>query len=136
MNRIRRRRRNAQAGFALLEILVATAIAALSLTILYGLIASSTRGARSEQAMVEASLVGQSLLAEVATGARTIPGEYWSEADADPRWRLRLTPAENAQEGSSRAFLSVDVTIWPFGADKAPIDLATEVSVHEPPSFP
>jgi len=131
MTRLRRSR--AQDGFALLEVLVATAIAAISLTVLYGMIAGSMRAARSEKAVTEAALVARSLLAEVAAGARTEPGEYWSEQAIEPRWRLRLTPAQGPERAGSPSFLAVEVAIWPLGAAAPPLEFKTEVSVHEPP---
>jgi prepilin-type N-terminal cleavage/methylation domain-containing protein len=131
MTRRRRPRAGRQSGFALLEILVATAIAAVSLTILYSMIATSMRSSQAEQATVEAAMLARSLLAEIAGGARTEAGEHWSDAGAGPRWRLRLSPAEGPQiEGGAR-FLNVELAIWHLGEDRAPLEFATEVSVHD-----
>lgn len=133
---LRRRRASAQDGFALLEILVATAIAAISLTVIYGMIATSMRVARSEQASVEASLLARSLLAEVAGGARAEPGEYWAEQGTEPRWRLRLTPANGPDARDGRRFLKVELAIWHLGEDRAPLAFETEVSMHDDPAPP
>lgn len=131
MIRVRRRRARAEGGFALLEILVATAIAAISLTIIYSMIATSMRSTRSEQAAVEAALLARSLLAEVAGGARTEAGEHWSEQGAEPRWRLRLTPAEGPDTLEGRRFLKVELAIWHLGEDRAPLEFETEVLAHD-----
>lgn len=120
-----------QSGFALLEILVATAIAAVSLTILYSMIATSMRSSQAEQATIEASMLARTLLAEVAGGARTEAGEYWSEAEAEPRWRLRLAPAEGPQIKGGPRFLAVELAIWHLGEERAPLEFTTEVSVHD-----
>jgi prepilin-type N-terminal cleavage/methylation domain-containing protein len=120
-----------ESGFALLEILVATAIAAVSLTILYSMIATAMRSSQVEQATIEASMLARSLLAEVTGGARTEAGEYWSDAGAEPRWRLRLSPAEGPQIKGGPRFLKMELAIWHLGEDRAPLEFATEVSVHD-----
>jgi prepilin-type N-terminal cleavage/methylation domain-containing protein len=130
MTRRPRQRACRQSGFALLEILVATAIAAVSLTVLYSMIATSMRSSRAEQATIEASMLARSLLAEVTGGARTEAGEYWSEAGVEPRWRLRLSPAEGPQIEGAPRFLTVELAIWHLGEDRAPLEFATEVAVH------
>jgi prepilin-type N-terminal cleavage/methylation domain-containing protein len=131
MSSIRRRRAGGQKGFVLLEILVATAIAAVSLTILYSMIATSMRATRSEQAVIEASLLARSLLAEVTGGAKSEPGEYWSEEGAVPRWRLRLTQAEEPVAPNGKRFLRLELAIWHLGEHRAPLEFATEVSVDD-----
>lgn len=130
MTRRPQRRTAKQSGFALLEILVATAIAAVSLTILYSMIATSMRSSQAERATIEASMLARTLLAEVTGGARTEAGEYWSDAGAEPRWRLRLAPAEGPQIKGAPRFLKVELAIWHLGGDRAPLEFATEVSVH------
>ena len=131
MTRRSRQRAGRQSGFALLEILVATAIAAVSLTVLYSMIATAMRSSRAEQATIEASLLARSLLAEVTGGARTKAGEYWSDAGAEPHWRLRLAPAAGPQIKGAPRFLRVELAIWHLGEDRAPLEFATEVSVHD-----
>jgi prepilin-type N-terminal cleavage/methylation domain-containing protein len=133
-----RRRQGArqQSGFALLEILVATAIAAISLTVLYSMIATAMRSSQAEQATIEASMLARTLLAEVTGGARTEAGEYWSEAGVEPRWRLRLTAAEAPQVKDGPRFLTVELAIWHLGEDRAPLEFATEVSVHDDAAQP
>lgn len=131
MTRRPRQRAGRQSGFALLEILVATAIAAVSLTILYSMIATAMRSSQAEQATIEASMLARTLLAEIAGGARTEAGEHWSEAGAEPRWRLRLSPAEGPRIKGARRFLKMELAIWHLGEDRAPLEFATEVSVHD-----
>jgi prepilin-type N-terminal cleavage/methylation domain-containing protein len=130
MTRARGRQR-AQAGFALLEVLVATAIAAISLAVIYSMFATSMQAERQEQATVEASIVARSLLAEVSGGARTEPGEYWSEDGTEPRWRLRLTPVDTPGLPRGLHFMKVDLAIWHLGQTKAPLEFATEVFTHD-----
>jgi prepilin-type N-terminal cleavage/methylation domain-containing protein len=129
-------RASRQCGFALLEILVATAIAAVSLTILYSMIATAMRSSQAEQATIEGSMLARSLLAEVTGGARTEAGEYWSDAGREPRWRLRLSPAEGPQIEGVPSFLNVELAIWHLGEDRAPLEFATEVSVHDDAAQP
>jgi prepilin-type N-terminal cleavage/methylation domain-containing protein len=56
MTRRRRPRAGRQSGFALLEIMVATAIAAVSITTLYSMIATSMRSSQAEQATTDVSM--------------------------------------------------------------------------------
>jgi prepilin-type N-terminal cleavage/methylation domain-containing protein len=135
---IRRPRQRAcrQSGFALLEILVATAIAAISLTILYSMIATSMRTSRAERATIEAAMLARTLLAEVTGGARTEAGEYWSDGGEEPRWRLRLSPAEGPQTKGAPRFLTMELAIWHLGEDRAPFEFATEVAVHDDAAQP
>jgi prepilin-type N-terminal cleavage/methylation domain-containing protein len=126
-----RQRQRAQSGFALLEVLVATAIAAISLAVIYSMFATSMRAERQEQATVEASIIARSLLAEVSGGARTEPGEYWSENGAQPRWRLRLTPVDTPDLPKGLHFTKVELAIWHLGQAHAPLEFATEVFTHD-----
>ena len=106
-------------GFALLEVLVATAIAGIALAVLFqgavaGLAATRTAG-RVEQALA----LARSRLAMADTlppGPRTVSGE----TSDGLRWQIRMTPSATMQRGSTAAPLTLYavtvVVAWGDGA--------------------
>lgn len=118
-------------GFALMEVLVATAIAAVSLAVIYGLLANASRSTASERATVDASIIARSLLAEVSAGAWPASGEFWSDPASPMRWRLRLQSSGDQPPKSTLLFLDVDLVVWHLGEDHPPLEFATEVAVPQ-----
>lgn len=97
-------RRAAQAGFSLLEVLVAFTILAMALTVLYQSVGGSTRGVVEAEQHVGASLLAQSLLARhdrlppggIRERGRETNGLEWTLEShpyahdiADARWELQ-----------------------------------------------
>ena len=85
------------AGFTLLEVLLALAIAGLSLVVLFraggdGLVAADS-GARAEEAVQRA----QSHLAALGRDVAFAPGESDGDDGGGYHWRLRLTPVATWQ---------------------------------------
>ena len=83
------------AGFTLLEVIVALAIAALALIVLFragseGLLAVNT-ASRAEDAVERA----QSHLAAIGPDVALLPGESAGDDGGGYRWRLRITPVES-----------------------------------------
>ena len=83
---------NRTAGFTLLEVVVALAIAALALVVLFrygvdALVAVDT-AARAEEAVERA----QSHLAALDNGAALVAGESEGDDGGGYRWRLRVNP--------------------------------------------
>ena len=80
------------AGFTLLEVVVALAIAALALIVLLraggeGLFAADT-ASRAEEAVERA----QSHLAAIGRQASLLPGDFQGDDGGGYRWHLRVTP--------------------------------------------
>lgn len=89
--RIERMASRAQAGFTLIEIIVAFAILALGLTLLLGTLSGATRQVRQAGDAGRAGLHAQSLLAEF--GELPQPGTRAGELeDGRYRWRLQVDP--------------------------------------------
>lgn len=87
----RRRRTGAgEAGFSLIEAVVALAVAALAVAAVYQLIATGLNGAREAEARARAVLLAQSLLAELESGPLQAAERSGSEAGL--RWRTRVAP--------------------------------------------
>ena len=131
------------AGFTLLEVLVALAIAGLALIVLFraggeGLFAVDT-ASRAEEAVERA----QSHLAAVGRDAALLQGDFHGNDGGGYRWNLSIKPVARRQvqaRSGSPAFTTtlydVDVTIsWPgHGHDRAVV-LRTERVVTAPDSL-
>ncbi len=125
----------AEGGFALFEVLVATAITGIALAVIYGLLADSLRSSAVDRSAVEASLVARSILAEVAAGGWPDPGEYWSPDDTSQRWRLRLRSSGEGQLGTAGQVLIMDLSVWSNGVERPPMEFKADVYVAATPSY-
>lgn len=84
--------RRAEAGFTLIEIIVAFTILALGLTLLLGTLSGASRQLHDAGDAGRAALVAQSLLDEQA-GLPRQPGRWAGEAEGGRyRWQLRISP--------------------------------------------
>ncbi|QDW67110.1 type II secretion system protein XpsI [Luteimonas granuli] len=82
-----------QAGFTLIEVLVAFAVLALALTFLLGTLSGATRQVRWSSDAARASLHAQSLLADAGVGEVLQPGREEGELeDGRYRWQLEVAP--------------------------------------------
>jgi len=126
-------RHRAQAGYTLIEIVVAFAILALGLTLLLGTLSGATRQVRDAGDAGRAALHAQSLLAEY--GERVQPGNLDGELDGGRyRWRLEVTewqdPALAGSLGDVAAFsarmlrLQLQVA-WAEGGPRQRIELSS-----------
>ena len=108
---------SAAAGFTLLEVLVALAIAGLALVVLFrtggdGLVAVDT-AARYDEAVQRA----QSHLAALGRDVALLEGETEGDDGGGYRWRLRIAPVASWQSGvpdAASTLFDVEVAIaWP-----------------------
>ncbi|RXR01387.1 type II secretion system protein XpsI [Pseudoxanthomonas composti] len=92
-----------QRGFTLIEVIVATALLALGLTLLLGSLTGAVRQVRGAEDAGRVALHAQSLLAQVGVGAPLEPGEQngsWDEGRY--RWQLQVRPFRDpAQRGDA-----------------------------------
>jgi general secretion pathway protein I len=118
-----------EAGFTLLEVVVAVAIASLALVVLFqagagGLFASDT-ASRAEEAVARA----QSHLAAVGRDAGLVAGEFSGDDGGGFRWRLRVRPDETRPgEGvlTGVTLYDVEVTVsWPSRGRDRSVSLRT-----------
>jgi general secretion pathway protein I len=106
--RERRRRANRagpEAGFTLVEVIVALAILSIGLSILLGLISSSLLRTAKAERMAEASSLAQSLMAEVGTDLPVKSEERDGQFPNGYRWHLKMDPYGDASERAE----------WPVG---------------------
>lgn len=86
----RRGGRAGEAGFSLIEAVVALAVAALAVAAVYQLIATGLTGAREAEARARAVLLAQSLLADLESGP--LRATERSGGEAGLRWHSRIAP--------------------------------------------
>jgi general secretion pathway protein I len=105
-NSTRRAQQDPEAGFTLVEIIVALAILSISLGLLLNVISSGMWRSSQAQNLSEANSLAQSLLARVGADLPIEPTQRVGEFASGFRWRLSIEPY-----GSS-----VDREQWPTGA--------------------
>jgi general secretion pathway protein I len=82
-----------QAGFTLIEVIIAFALLALALTLLLGSLSGAAKQIRRADDSGRATLHAQSLLAQVGAGEALLPGREQGEFDNGRyRWTLDISP--------------------------------------------
>lgn len=94
-----------EAGFTLIEVIVALAILSVGLSALLGLISNSLRQTANAGRMAEAGSLAQSLMAEVGTERPIKPEEREGQFPNGYRWHLKMHPYGDAKEREE----------WPVG---------------------
>jgi general secretion pathway protein I len=94
-----------EAGFTLVEVIVALAILSIGLSVLLGLISGSLRRTAETERMAEAGSLAQSLLAEVGTDLPIKLEERDGQFPNGYRWHLRMHSYGDAREREE----------WPVG---------------------
>jgi general secretion pathway protein I len=110
-----------EAGFTLVEVIVALAILSAGLGLLLGLISNSLRQTASAQRMAGAGSLAQSLMAEVGTDlpirAEVRDGQYLNGY----RWHLKMQPYDSARDNEDRpvGLYSISAEVeWEEGAGR------------------
>lgn len=108
-----------EAGFTLVEVIVALAILSASLGVLLGMISSGLLRTSSAERMVEAGSLAQSLLAEIGADYPVMTGERVGEFANGYRWHLKMQPtADGNQSGPASLYqVSADVE-WDEGTER------------------
>ena len=117
-----------EAGFTLVEVIVALAILSAGLSLLLGLISNSLRQTASAQRMARASSLAQSLMAEAGTDlairAEVRDGQYPNGY----RWHLKMQPYDSTRDNEDRPFglysISAEVE-WEEGTERRSFALST-----------
>ncbi len=107
-------------GFTLIEVLVAFAVLAVSLGVVFQIFSTGTRASRAAEAYTHATLLAESKLAAVGVEEPLEEGERTGEFDNGFRWRLAVRPYRlDGQEGDGPASLlayEIGVTVLWDGA--------------------
>ena len=93
---MRQCRKSGEAGFTLVEVIVALAILALSLSVLLGAISNTAWRSAQAEKLVRAGSLAQSLLAKAGAEMPIREGETTGEFPAGFRWRLIAQPYDDA----------------------------------------
>jgi len=83
--------RSDTAGFTLIEVVVALAILAISLSSIGALIATTARGARAIEGNLTRLQTARAVMAALPDRDQLLPGEMAGEI-ADHRWRVNVSP--------------------------------------------
>jgi general secretion pathway protein I len=94
-----------EAGFTLVEVIVALAILSVGLSTLLGVISNSLRQTANAERMAAAGSLAQSLLAEVGTERPVKPEERDGQFPNGFRWHLKMQPYGDVKERED----------WPIG---------------------
>lgn len=96
---------SSEAGFTLVEVIVALAMLSIGLGVVLGVISSSLRQAAKAERMAEAGSLAQSLMAEVGVDIQIKPEARDGQFPHGYRWRLKMQPYGDAREREE----------WPVG---------------------
>ncbi len=103
--------RNGERGLALLEVLVAFAIAAGALGVLFSGALDGLRGARAAANTEEALSHARSHLAVLGHGQEIVAGETTGDDGGGFHYRLRVVPVASTAPGGDLTLYAVRVTI-------------------------
>ena len=103
-----------QAGFALIEVLVALAISALALSVLFAVLSDGARRTSHAEKLARAALQAQSLLAAVGSQIALKQGLTTGQLDDGLRWQLRIDGYGD----------SADRRAWPVTAYQVSVEMA------------
>ena len=119
---------NSEAGFTLVEVVVALAMLSIGLTLVFGLISSGLGRTGSAERMAEAGSLAQSLLAEVGTKLAIKPEERDGLYPNGYRWHVKMVPYGDGTERDEAPVglytISTEVE-WGEGAEKRSYALTT-----------
>ncbi len=129
-----------EAGFTLLEVVVAFAIAALGLSALFGGTLGGLRAADAAGRYGEAVARARSHLAAVGHGAPLAAGDLRGEDGGGWRWRVRVAPVATVAGppgGAVPTLFAVSVSVsWGEGEGERSVRLDTRRLGAAPPAGP
>jgi general secretion pathway protein I len=132
-DRLRRYRRRtnptgSEAGFTLVEVIVALAMLSAGLSLVLGFISSGPQRAAAAERMAEAGSLAQSLMSEVGTELPIRPEERDGQYPNGYRWHLRIRPfgeSKEHEEGLIGLYAVSTELEWGEGAEKRSFVLTT-----------
>lgn len=123
-----RRSGHSEAGFTLVEVIVALAMLSAGLSLLLGLISSGLQRTAAAERMAEAGSLAQSLMSKVGTELPIRSEERDGQYPRGYRWRVKMLPYGDGKEPERAPFslytISTEVE-WGEGAEKRSYVLTT-----------
>ena len=118
------------AGFTLIEVLIALAIVAVSLSSIGALIATTIRGTRSIEGHLTRLETARAIATALPDRDQLVPGNFSGEI-ADHRWRVDVSPFEAADFGQRPAapWVPQIVVVTVLSPTGAPMQIST-VRLH------
>ena len=101
-----------QNGFALLEVLIAFAIAAMALGLLFQAASSSGGAAKQAGNYEEAVSRAKSRMAAVGRETEIAPGENGGDDGGAYRWRVKISPSAVAQASADAPPVTMPLTLY------------------------
>ncbi len=122
--------RRPSGGFTLLEVLVAFAVLAVSLGVLFQIFSTGTRASRAAEAYTHATLLAESKLAAVGIEEPLDEGERTGEFDNGFDWRVAVRPyrPDGQEADGPRSLLAYEVGVtvsWNGGGGEKSVPLTT-----------
>lgn len=117
-----------EAGFTLVEVIVALAMLSAGLILVLGLISSSIGRAASAERMVEAGLMARSLLAEVGTYLPIRSEDLKGKYSNGYRWHLKMRPygdVEKRDEAPVELYTISTEVEWGEGGERRAYTITT-----------
>jgi general secretion pathway protein I len=116
------------AGFTLVETLVALAVLALSLGVLFEVASDALHRTSRAEKLSQAGLALQTLLARVGADIPLEPGEPSGQLGNGLRWRMRIEPYGDAADQQAWPVSAYKVSVevrWPEGLQERSVSATT-----------
>lgn len=117
-----------RAGFSLLEIVLALAIAAMAMTLMAQLVGIANRSAAYSRDLTKAQLIAESVMAEFASGVM-LPQSTSGSWELDPIWTYEAQVATGPSENLS----IITVTVTQDIDDLSPVRFSLSQFLFTPP---
>ena len=92
-------RRDGEAGFTVVEVVIALTILALALGVLLNVMSNSIRQTGRAETIAEAGSLAQSLLAKIGTELPLRDGQITGQSEHGFRWRVQIDPYGDGTDG-------------------------------------
>jgi general secretion pathway protein I len=126
-------RRSRSAGFTLLEVIVALALAGLGLALLLGAASQGLGNTQTADRFLEATRHAQTHLAELGVAIPLKAGEYSGDDGGGFNWRVRVEPpavhsrTRGQQRGQALALYTIQVTVaWQADSHRREVTLQSK----------
>jgi general secretion pathway protein I len=121
-------RRDGEAGFTVVEVVVALTILALALGVLLNVMSNGIRQTGQAETLAEAASLAQSLLAKIGTELPLRDGQITGQSDRGFRWRVQIDAygdGTDRREWPAGAHQVMAEVLWSDGLQERSLVLTT-----------